>query len=489
MKKTDRYADENARPFDPQWETVLPSLRDYLIGLADSLQEHEIASQSVGRSRRRKGAVLQKYRDAVQAIGLDLFRARLSDPRLEVGIGVGRPAVQKMCSDQYGAKFLSARTFEDALRTMRSLNLIIITTEHWDDPRKQESRVRRYQASPDLLAALRGAGASVVALRRRNDAENIILRGKKNTKTGKKPLVSYGVVAFANDARDRLKVINNMLDSHWADLALTDQQLAEETAMIAGKRDDEVTQSFDFAARTLYRVFNNSDWEQGGRFYGGWWMACPSKLRRYILLDGKRTVEVDYAGLHAAMLYAQTGLNIPDDPYEKCLSGSGNKAERNLVKRTFNALLNAGSVAGINEIEGYSENLTGQEWGDFKRFIVSCYPEFRSHFGSGVGLYLQRKDSDLAETVMLRFAAKGHPCLPVHDSFIVHHGLEDDLNSEMQLAFEAMFGAVGKVDSQIGIGELVKPTAEPIAPDIDALLNPVGFDGRLQAFRNARDTD
>ena len=61
------------------------------------------------------------------------------------------------------------------------------------------------------------------------------------------------------------------------------------------------------------------------------------------------------------------------------------------MKRTFNALLNADKIDTINEIEGYAADLTGRDWQEFKRFIVSQYPEFQSHFGSGVGLRLQRK--------------------------------------------------------------------------------------------------
>ncbi|NDW60120.1 hypothetical protein G0P98_27020, partial [Yangia sp. PrR004] len=138
---------------------------------------------------------------------------------------------------------------------------------------------------------------------------------------------------YPKEAGDRLRIINEMLQSHWADLALSDEQLAAELRNIGDTRGDEAAQSFDFAARTVHRVFNNNDWEQGGRFYGAWWISCPSRLRSHILIDGKRTVEVDYSGLHAAMLYAQYGQPIPDDPYERCLTKTGNTAERKVSAR------------------------------------------------------------------------------------------------------------------------------------------------------------
>jgi len=459
-----------SRPFDPQWTTDNPALVAHLDRLCADLS----ATQAGKRKRRRDAQA--NYKAAIRAIVLDLFRAHESDPVLEVGIATGSTVITRQGKSRYGASFLSYRTFVDAMDALQDAGLINMSTPHWDDPAKKNSRVARYMATPSLLGGFEQDGASVVDLRRHPNAEGIRL------KDGKKRPVEYGDNAFANAARDRLRSINDMLERHWADLALTDGQLAVELERIGRARDDKAAQSFDFAARTIYRVFNNDDWEQGGRFYGAWWISCPSRLRRHILIDGKRTVEVDYSGLHAAMLYAEADLPIPDDPYERCLTKTGNKVERQLVKRTFNALLNAASVKGIDEIEGYAADLTGRHWEEFKHLIVSCYPEFEHHFGSGVGLRLQRKDSDLAEAVMLKFAAMNYACLPVHDSFIVHHGLQDDLTDAMQVAFEEEFGAVGKVGWITGVGEPVEGSDQPIEMDLDRLQYPVGYEARLQGF-------
>ncbi|WP_411233045.1 hypothetical protein [Marivita sp. S0852] len=43
----------------------------------------------------------------------------------------------------------------------------------------------------------------------------------------------------------------------------------------------------------------------------------------------------------------------------------------------------------------------------------------------------------------------------MHDSFIVHHGIQDDLDQIMREAFKAEFGVTGKVGVDIGIGEVV----------------------------------
>ena len=68
------------------------------------------------------------------------------------------------------------------------------------------------------------------------------------------------------------------------------------------------------------RIFNNSRWDQGGRFYGGWWQRCPKDYRKKIKMDGMMTAEIDFSGLHIVMLYGQQGINywaeINEDPYQ-----------------------------------------------------------------------------------------------------------------------------------------------------------------------------
>ena len=76
----------------------------------------------------------------------------------------------------------------------------------------------------------------------------------------------------------------------------------------------------------------------------------------------------------------------------------------------------------------------------------------------------------------------GYACLPVHDSFIVHHGLQHELDEIMREAFAAEFGVSGRVGVDIGIGEVVEGCDLPIEPDLDRLFKPEGYEARLHAF-------
>ena len=68
----------------------------------------------------------------------------------------------------------------------------------------------------------------------------------------------------------------------------------------------------DPAQRRLRRIFNNSDFAQGGRLYGGFWQAMSSDERQeHILIEGDCCVELDYGQMSLAILYGYAGAQAP----------------------------------------------------------------------------------------------------------------------------------------------------------------------------------
>jgi hypothetical protein len=87
-------------------------------------------------------------------------------------------------------------------------------------------------------------------------------------------------------------------------------------------------------------------------------------------------------------------------------------------------------------------------WKEFLQLIRDKHAAIEQHFQSGIGLRLQCLDSRIAEGVMLRFAEMGAACLPVHDSFIVHHGYEQDLKRIMREEYIRVMGQESKVPDE-----------------------------------------
>jgi hypothetical protein len=64
----------------------------------------------------------------------------------------------------------------------------------------------------------------------------------------------------------------------------------------------------------------------------------------------------------------------------------------------------------------------------------------KDYFCTGKGIDLQYHDSVIAEAILVLFAKRNIPCLPLHDSFIVDCRYHKWLNYIMQAAFRKYFG-------------------------------------------------
>ena len=284
--------------------------------------------------------------------------------------------------------------------------------------------------------------------------------GEPKTRTVKyRELVEYDDTKQTNQMRHNLQLINDRIATKWIDLELSKEEHLDLVAQMAKKDKEHLEDSPDdyrplmLSKRSLYRVFNDSEFKTGGRFYGGWWQEIPSKFRDRIIIDGKRTVQLDYSGLHPHILYHEKGLELKDDPYQVNLIPRKNVEDadgfRKFIKRCFNAMLNAevemtrppkASKGKPKETLGH----WGVTWKQIVKTVIERHPDIEGQFFTGAGLRLQRIDSDLCEAVMLAMMKRSAEIvvLPVHDSFIVHHGYKDELMAMMLGAYCIKYGNI-----------------------------------------------
>jgi len=237
--------------------------------------------------------------------------------------------------------------------------------------------------------------------------------------------------------------------------------------------------------------------QTGGRFYGGWWQNIPREHRQHLAVNGKSMVELDYSNQHPSILYAQEGAKRPADCYSGVIKpplipdGVTAKDLRDMVKAAFNAMLN--SPKPLRQApKGVKPSKFGLKWAEVSEAIIAFHEPIAHHFYTGVGLRLQRLDSDIAEKVLLHFARSGIAVLPLHDSFLMHNGYEPSLDPVMRSAFEEVVGASPKIDRKEPDKVLLQDAADeddPFGPvttdDLDELLADldVGCEHRLRAFR------
>ncbi|WFP65110.1 hypothetical protein [Mesorhizobium sp. WSM4904] len=188
------------------------------------------------------------------------------------------------------------------------------------------------------------------------------------------------------------------------------------------------------SGKSLHRIFNYRRFDQGGRFYGGFWQNVPKAYRRFITINGMPTVEVDFSNMQLAMLYAKVGQQLEGDAY--ILDGFGQEF-RDLVKTTTLKMINA---QGHIEAPLRSKLPEGVSWKDLQEAVLAKHKPIAKFFRSGEGIRLQRQDSDIAEDVIMTMMDTGVPVLPVHDSFIVTEGYADELSATMLDAYRQRMG-------------------------------------------------
>lgn len=294
---------------------------DFLYGTVAEARKKE--------GKRRYGGQEAEVKDHIEQIITDLYAAWCSDPSLYVGYS--RAASTFRPSGSYAGK-LNEDIFKFVISSLAAAGYI---EDHVQDAgyKDKSSRMRCTKKLAALIEGERLSWASICT----NPTENtIILKSEKDTKGNRKE------VSFEDSddgripkMRKSLETINKKLERTLINIFVTDEQQEEINKRL---RNDPDHLAIDFTQRKLYRVFVNNSWNQGGRFYGGWWQGVPSEYRQYIQIEGKRTVEWDYSAIHPSILYAKAGLVRPNDAYD--IPGWG-KQHRPLIKKAFNQLINS----------------------------------------------------------------------------------------------------------------------------------------------------
>lgn len=265
-------------------------------------------------------------------------------------------------------------------------------------------------------------------------------------------LVDYSDTRATKIMRKNLAIINKKIEDARIALRLTDDQFAEMWAVIKGKRQRESRQYVDFMKNSLHRVFNGS-FDLGGRFYGGWWECIPREFRPYIEINYQSTVELDYSGHHVRMLYAEEGLQMPDDPYD--LEGFAREDQKTAVMIILNAYEESKALHAI-AAEGI------QKGRELLAKLKELHAPIARHFHTGIGLKLQNKDAKIAERLMLHMIEESNAViLPIHDSFLVSKGFEHELLQAMNTAFREEFGSAAKVKAKNTAIELKTGVFDP----------------------------
>ena len=248
------------------------------------------------------------------------------------------------------------------------------------------------------------------------------------------------------------------------DLVAYNDLLGQSEIQLTGLTSDDRSLHTDYLLRGTYYNYNNArnvrlrpmrlrrifnvDFEHGGRFYGGI-ENMPSGLRSKITIGGHSTVELDYSAYQLRMLYHMKGHQYTKDAY--AVARGYREELRPIYKIIALAALNAENeqacLKGIrNELRKdttYTDmigRITDARIRPLLTNWVNAHAPIKEYMYSGVGLQLQRYDSDIAAGILSHFQRKNVLVLSVHDSFLIESCREKELRREMRKIYKAKFG-------------------------------------------------
>ncbi len=200
---------------------------------------------------------------------------------------------------------------------------------------------------------------------------------------------------------------------------------------------------FRLNAESLYRVFNRGSFKYNGRAYGALHQRMPKQMRPFVLINGRKTVELDYSAYHIMMLYHKEGINYQEDPYVAC----GGPELRDVFKAVGLIAINAKTIqsayGGIRD-ELRNRNIPMPKFTNPLKTLVEMFrkPHWRieKYLFSDAGVWLQNLDSHIMNAILMKLMKKGILGLSVYDSVIVEEQHRDILYKTMIREYKNVMG-------------------------------------------------
>ncbi len=391
-----------------------------------------------------------KYRKAIRVFILDLFVANQLAPEMYLTYSRSKDDFSRKA--RYGKMYLS---YDVTMKVKDYLIKHEYIEHHHAQPLPPFRKLPRIRATEKLIQILVKNYKIEIGMYiwDWNDSlPTVILRNDE------KEDIPYEDTEVTLQMKANHRIINRNLEKHAVLLYITDKEYRE---LFVRMQKSSSRAAADFTRKFVRRIFNNSSWEKGGRFYGGWWQNIPREYRHFIRLNEKDVVECDYSGLHVNMLYAKEGLPMPEGDVYSDIPGYANSDDfRAFVKQLLLILVNSDNRERAREaiqetvyrkkrLKLPKEQVPSTE-GKHIFPLIDAFAEkhkpISKYFCTGEGIDLQYLDSQMAEQVLLHFSKMEYTILPMHDSFIIHHGLEQELKDAMNTAFKAMFHVDIRVD-------------------------------------------
>jgi len=480
----------HSRPIDVHRWSDHPEVND----IVDALWREHFADFQLKTSGPKPKA---RIRDQLKVLVLDLYVAWASDPKLSIGVPMSVGAWNT--SSRYNALHIS-KMIIPIVHRLHEAGLIDFALGSYSGPGAASNRNTRIRAAEPLAAMFGKARFEVADVEVAEGRETVILRDDDGP-DGKSRPIEYEETPRTIRMREDLAAYNDLLSRCFIDLPHLERPYVERE-ITEGPRAGKVQRVPIGPSNSLVRrVFSRGRWDLNGRFYGGWWQQIDKATRNLIRIDNAPTVEIDFRGLHVAILSKEKGYPLTGDPYQvrpNVLEDVGEWEQRELLKRLVLTAINAKSIKVAYKAfrDGYAQGTRGKSLKDneLERLLyafVEKHPHLEDTLGSDQGIRLMYEDSRIAEKIINHFTTEEIPVLCIHDSFIIDHRMSLRLKQMMKEATAHLFGgSLGISQDYPGIDEFLSNPNNTLSQYINFRDLPTfcrGYLHRQEQFRRRRE--
>lgn len=299
---------------------------------------------------------------------------------------------------------------------------------------------KHYNFNPDMICKFKPD--DVVILKGKEREKTYEYKGEKKTKLVK-DVIGYKDNRKTMRMRKVVEHYNNLIERTHIDVdveCLSHQDRRKLVNKLSNMQMKDKRIVLRLSDKEVYRVFNNESFELGGRFYGAWWIGCPSIIRKYIYINGRPTIELDYSGIHVHLLYALKGINYADrneDPYILDDGIPDRKLNKLILLTAFNAK-NAYDTASavFDEIrdEGHLIHYNLHSFDQIYtklELLKKKHEPIADQIANNYSLKLQYYDSCIIENLIKNFTKYEIPILTIHDSIVCQDIYADIVKDKM----------------------------------------------------------